>query len=145
MDILSSFVENLKELIDEKNISVEELAKKVDITYSEIYRYMRKEYLPKLSNIIKIADYFNCSIDYLLGFIPFPENVSFKKTPPFNVTFQHLLAEHKTSRYKLSNDTEISINRIDDWYHGKFTPSVDKAIKLAKYFNCSLDGLFGRE
>lgn len=145
MDILSIFSENIQELINDKNLSIEEFAKTVGIDLSEIYRYLRKEYLPKLSNIIKIADSFNYSIDYLIGKIPFPEDIDFKTKVPFSQRFKELLTKKGISRYRLSKDTSISINRIDDWYYGRFTPSLEKALKLAEYFDCSIDYLLGRE
>ena len=88
MEILSDFSDNLAELINEHKLSVEQFAEIVGITYSEIYRYLRKEYIPKLSNVIKIADAFGYSVDYLLGFIPFPENVVYKITTEFSVRFR---------------------------------------------------------
>lgn len=144
MDILSKFSENISELLIEENITIEEFAKAVNINLSEVYRYKRKEYLPHLSNIIKIADCYNYSIDFLLGFIQFPANAIFKKTPPFSQTFKNLLNDKDMTRYKLSKKLEISLNRIDDWYHGKSIPSLDNAIKLKNYFKCSLDELLGR-
>lgn len=145
MDFLSNFSENLSELLDEKNLSVEEFASSIGIVYSEIYRYLRKEYLPKLSNMIKIADTYGCSIDYLLGRVAIPPNTLYKKTPPFHAQFQKLLQETGTTRYSLGKQTNISISRLDDWYHGKYIPSLDNALALAKFFNCSLDYLLGRE
>ena len=145
MDILSNFGENISELLHEKNLSVTEFAQSVDIAFSEVYRYLRKEYIPKLSNMIKIADCYGYSLDYLIGLMPFPENAKFQKTPPFSVRFKELLKEKGLSRYRLSKETGILINRIDSWYNGEFIPSLDNALKLSKYFNCTLDYLLGRE
>ena len=145
MDILSDFGDNIKELIDDKKITVEDFAKSVDIAFSEVYRYLRKIYLPKLSNLIKIADCYNYSIDFLLGFIPFPEETVFNKTPPFDKRFKQILSDNKLTRYKISKETGISLNRLDDWYNGKFTPSLDKAIILSKYLKMTIDELLGRE
>lgn len=145
MDILLNFSENLSELIDDQNLTVEEFAQTVDIAFSEVYKYLNKTYLPKLSNVIKIADRYNYSIDYLLGFIAFPENASFKTTPPFNQRFKALLKEKGLTRYKLHTDAKISINCLDSWYNGKHIPSLDNAIKLKKHFDCTIDYLLGRE
>ncbi len=145
MSYLSNFSENLSELIDDNHLTVEEFAESVDIAFSEVYRYLRKEYMPKLSNLIKIADTYHYSLDYLIGLIPFPENAKFKTTPPFCEQFKKHLEKKGVSRYRMSKETEISINRIDSWYHGEFTPSLEKAIILKEYFKCTLDYLFGRE
>lgn len=139
------FSENLSELIEDNHLTVEEFAESVDIAYSEVYRYLRKEYIPKLSNLIKIADAYSCSIDYLIGLLPFSENAKFKTTPPFHEQFKKLLKDKGVTRYRMSKETGISINRIDSWYHGEFTPSLEKALELKKYFNCTLDDLLGRE
>ena len=145
MSYLSNFSENLSELINETNLTVEEFANSVDIAFAEVYRYLRKEYMPKLSNLIRIADTYNYSLDFFIGLIPFPENVKFKTTLPFSEQFKKLLKKKGVSRYRLSKETEISINCIDSWYHGEFTPSLEKALKLKEYFECTLDYLFGRE
>ena len=145
MDILSAFSENLSELIGEKNLTVRQFAEQVGLDLSEVYRYLRKEYLPQLSTIIKIADLYGCSVDYLLGFTAYDEKKSFRKTPPFSQRLKEILSEKELSRYRLSKDTEISIHRIDDWYHGRFLPSLDKVIVLAEYFGRSVDYILGRE
>ena len=145
MDFLSNFSENILALMSDNNLSVDKFAEIVEIDLSEVYRYLREEYIPKLSNIIKIADSFNCSIKYLIGDASLAENGNFKTQVPFSQRFKELLAKKGISRYRLSKDTNISINRIDDWYYGRFTPSLEKALKLAEYFNCSIDYLLGRE
>ena len=143
MDYAEKFGENINELLNEEKINIKEFADKVGIALSEAYRYTRKECVPYLSTVIKIADCYNYSIDFLLGLIPFPENAVFKNTPPFSQTFKKLL--NGTSRYKFSQITKISINRIDDWYNGKRLPSLENAIKLKRHFKISFDALFGRE
>jgi len=145
MDILSNFSENLLELLEDKKITAEQLGKSIGVDPSEIYRYLRKEYLPNLTNIIKIADGYGCSIDYLLGLVPFPKSTKFRQTPPFSESFKAILAKRGVSRYRLNKESEISINCIDNWYHGRYTPSLDKVIALAKHFDCSIDELLGRE
>ena len=145
MDFLKNISENISELIEDNHLTVEKFAESVDIAFSEVYRYLRKEYMPKLSNLIKIADTYNYSLDFLIGLIPFPENAKFKTTPPFSEQFKKHLKKKGVSRYRMSRETEISINRIDSWYHGEFTPSLEKALKLKEYFDCTLDYLFGRE
>lgn len=145
MDILANFGENLTELMFDNKISPEQLAKAIGIDFSEIYRYQRKEYLPNLSNAVKLADYFNCSVDGMLGLSPLRTDVKFKPAPPFSERFRVLLTENNTTRYRISKKTKININSLDAWYNGKFTPSLDKVMVLAKHFKCSVDYILGRE
>ena len=59
------FSENLKNLIG--NMSISEFAKKVDIPQQTISRYLLCQREISLSNLIKIADFFNEDIDFLIG------------------------------------------------------------------------------
>ena len=62
---MHAFAENLKQLIGEMSIS--EFAKRVDIPQQTISRYLLCQREITLSNLCKIADYFDEDIDVLLG------------------------------------------------------------------------------
>lgn len=57
----------LKELRKEKNISQLKLALDLSMNQNTISRYETEERQADYETLIKIADYFNVSIDYLLG------------------------------------------------------------------------------
>ena len=59
------FAQNLKLLIGEMSIS--EFARKVDIPQQTISRYLLCQREITLTNLCKIADYFNEDIDFLIG------------------------------------------------------------------------------
>ncbi len=145
MDILSNFAETLNDLLFERNLTPETFAKEVCIDRSLVYRYMRKECLPSLTNFIKISDYLNCSTDFLLGLSPTDSCTGFKSAPKFSDSFKKILAENNLTRYALVKKSRFAQQSVDDWYHGKRTPNVENALDIAKYFNCSMDYLLGRE
>lgn len=60
-----AFAQNLKNLIG--TMSISEFAKKVDIPQQTISRYLLCQREITLTNLCKIADYFNEDIDFLLG------------------------------------------------------------------------------
>lgn len=60
-----AFAQNLKSLIGDSSIS--DFARKVDIPQQTISRYLLCQREITLSNLCKIADYFNEDIDFLLG------------------------------------------------------------------------------
>ena len=64
-DIKEVFAENLKQLIGEMSIS--EFAKKVNIPQQTISRYLLCQREITLTNLLKIANYFNEDIDVLIG------------------------------------------------------------------------------
>lgn len=59
------FAQNLKLLIGDMSIS--EFARKVDIPQQTISRYLLCQREISLTNLCKIADYFDEDIDYLIG------------------------------------------------------------------------------
>lgn len=63
--IMKAFAQNLKSLIG--NTSISEFARKVDIPQQTISRYLLCQREISLTNLCKIADYFEEDIDYLLG------------------------------------------------------------------------------
>ena len=57
----------INELRKEKSLTLRQLAKDLDISYSSLNKYEREDQQPSFGTLIKIADYFNVSVDYLLG------------------------------------------------------------------------------
>ena len=57
----------LKELRKKKGISQLRLATELNTTQNTISRYETGEREPGIAELIKIADYFNISVDYLIG------------------------------------------------------------------------------
>ncbi len=62
-----NFGDRLKELRQEKNIGQIQLAKDLGVGKSVISLWKLNRCEPTLSNLIKIAQYFGVSIDYLAG------------------------------------------------------------------------------
>ncbi|MBQ3088851.1 MAG: helix-turn-helix transcriptional regulator [Clostridia bacterium] len=63
----------LKELRKKKGISQLRLATELNTTQNTISRYETGEREPGIDELIKIADYFNVSVDYLIGRTENPE------------------------------------------------------------------------
>ena len=59
---------NLKTLRDEYNISQKKLADALSTTQQAINKYENHRVQPDIETLKKIADYFDTSIDYLLGY-----------------------------------------------------------------------------
>lgn len=57
----------LKELRKKKGVSQLRLATDLNTTQNTISRYETGEREPGIDELIKIADYFNVSVDYLIG------------------------------------------------------------------------------
>lgn len=141
---LSKFSERLSDLMFDEGYNGLTLSEKLGCGYNTIYRYLQCERTPEVEMIIALADFFNCSIDYLLGFET--ENLihKFNKCPPFKDRFSKLLKEQTITQYQLEKKTGISHSAMGYWKNGKKKPTIDKIIQIANALNCSIDYILGR-
>jgi len=145
MNSLIIFGERIKDLIFDNKISVETLANELSTDKSSVYKWLRNEEIPTLENLIKIADYFNSSIDFLLGRSSEYIFSQFKKCPPFNLQLQNIIKNKHISEYRICKDTKISRANFYMWKKSIHLPQPESLIRLADYFDCSIDYLIGRE
>ncbi len=61
----------------------------------------------------------------------------------FKERLQELLEEHKINRYALSKKLGVSSTTINGYFNKNYYPEIDIAIKLSRYFKCSLNYLLG--
>ncbi|MVX65901.1 helix-turn-helix domain-containing protein [Clostridium chromiireducens] len=64
---MSKFPERLKELREKRELLNKDLAKIMMVEPATITNWEKGNRFPKDDVLIKIADYFDCSVDYLLG------------------------------------------------------------------------------
>lgn len=62
-----TFSERLNDLMIENNINYNTLAKKTSIPVTTLSNYKNRGSLPSITQLSILADFFNCSIDYLVG------------------------------------------------------------------------------
>ncbi len=60
-------VQNLKFLRTKNNISQQQLADIIGVTQQSINKYENHKVEPDIQTLIKLAEYFNTSVDYLIG------------------------------------------------------------------------------
>lgn len=60
-------IKNLKQLRIEKGISQQQLAEVIGVSQQSINKYENHGVEPDIETLIKISDYFNTSVDYLIG------------------------------------------------------------------------------
>ena len=61
------FIEIFNELLAEKNLNRKQFSEQSGIPYTTIIGWTNLNRLPDCSALIKISDFFQCSIDYLVG------------------------------------------------------------------------------
>ena len=105
---MSKFAERLKQLREDRKLLAKDFAKDMNVEPATITNWEKGNRFPKDDVLVQIADYFNCSIDYLLGRTDFKDAV---------------VVESKL------NDQTIEIE-IDKDYSEKLTPAdIENIIK----------------
>ena len=61
----------------------------------------------------------------------------------FQERLQDLIIENNLNRYKLSKVLNISSTTVNGYFNKNYYPEIEIAKKISKFFNCSLDYLFG--
>ena len=64
---ISEFSTRLKDLREEAGLSMIELARAIGVSDAAICKWENGQAEPKISYIVRLAEYFDCSVDYLIG------------------------------------------------------------------------------
>lgn len=146
---LSNFAETLDELMfeqgKEQKMDAKTLAKQLGVEGSTITRYLRMERAPTVENLVKLADYFKCSTDFLLGRENENHSHSFRTRLPFSEQLCTLLNHYGYSCYRFAIDAKIHQSRVYAWKRGERIPTLDNIVKIADFFQCTVDFVLGRE
>jgi len=137
--------DRLKDLInDVKN--EEDLIAYLQLSDSSILRaWLREDVYPNFSYLIKLADYFRVSLEYLIGRTEDNSEQKFKECPPFDLQLKKLMKEKNKTQYRMAKDKLASPDHFYKWFTKKSQPRLETLIKLADYFDVSIDYLVGRE
>ncbi|MDE7082485.1 MAG: helix-turn-helix domain-containing protein [Clostridia bacterium] len=125
-------------------MTVTKLAQEVGIEKAYLSRYLHAVMTPSVANLVKLADYFNCTTDYLLGRENENYPTSFKPCPPFSEQLMVLKKHFNCTWWHFYKTAHISSSRFYEWKNGKRTPTLDCIIFLADGFGCTVDFIIGR-
>ncbi len=146
MAISLTFKERFIELADELDVSSHTEKSKVigisNTTYFNIYNY---GVIPTTTSLMRIADYFNISIDYLIGNTDIDSFVKSNEPISFWERLNSLRTESNIPTiYKLADSIHIHRNNIAQWKKQSSIPLIDDVELITDYFNVSIDYLLGR-
>ena len=144
MNNLSAFVDSLQDLMATRNIKPIDIHKATKISLNVIYAWLRNEGMPKLNSLIVLADYFQCYVDYICGRIEQESFTISTKLSSFSKRLRLLMSKNGVSIRKLSIEINISASNIHRFLTDTGKPLLENLIRLAEFFDCSLDYLLGR-
>lgn len=129
----------------ERDLNATTLSQKVGINHTSISSFLAKESLPTLDSLIKLADYFKCTTDFLLGLESDNSSTVFYPCPPFAEQLKVLRKEFNDCPWcRIYQTAEISASRFYEWKNGKRVPTIENILKIAEAYQRSVDFIIGR-
>jgi len=109
-------------------------------------RYLRDS-IPTIEVVLRIAKFFDCSIDYLFG-LDDSKKLKQYKTYNYDISkflprYLELLKENNISHYKFSLNQPFNESILRHWQAGRI-PRLDILYIIANHFGSSIDYLIGR-
>ena len=141
---LSIFAERLNDLMFDAKVRSTSLANQLGCGRATIYRYLQGNKIPALDMVVRLADYFACSTDFLLGLEEETYPQEFLPCPPFKDRLAFLLEHFGITKYRLQKLSGVPESAIYNWQNGVFEPKIDNIIRIAKALDCSVDFVIGR-
>lgn len=135
-----TFIERLKELRKQSGLTQQQLADIVGTTQQNIAFWETGRQRPKQPSLIKLANYFNVSIDYLLvGKAQAEEKLSV-----FPERLKQLRVEAKLTQQQMAEAFNIKQPTYAQWETGRTKPKGETLERFADFFNVSTDYLLGK-
>lgn len=142
--ILSNFSERLEQLMFEAKLNAQTLPPLIGCGKNTIYRYLRGHTMPSVEMVILLADFFNCSTDFLLGLEAESYSTHFEKCPPFKERFPVLLEQCNITQYRFEKITKFSHSLVAYWKNGGKQPTIESIVIMAKKLDKTVDFVLGR-
>lgn len=131
------------DLLAENDMSVNDAKVKLNISHNAFYQWKNDNI--SFENLEKLANFFKCSFEYLLGrtdeFLFYEPVVPL---PDFYERLRYLFKVSNLSIYRLSQTTSVNYSGIYRWKKGE-KPSVKSLIVIADFLGVTIDYLVGRE
>lgn len=134
----------IKELREERNIEQKVLAYDMKVSQPTVSDWENERKLPSMENIIKLADYFHVSVDYLIG-----RSTSRVAEYPTSVEWNGWrLREYRNQRHETPRETALAAKLSLDEYlrleQNMNDPTITALCLLSDHFCLSTDLLLGR-
>ena len=140
---MSDFAERLKDLLDDNNLTYQELAKTSKVSRTSLRFWLRYGVIPKPTSIMQLAKFFNCPVDYFIGKTD-KTKIVFSNTPvDFAERLNSLIKEKKITPYRACMELHIETDTMSVWLNKGIYPNYENLLLLVDYFNCSADYLLG--
>ena len=144
MSLSTIFQKRFNDIINETDYKRAELSKIIPISQSSLSNALSYGIIPSVKTLIRVADFFDISINFLLGKTDEEDFIKSSTKTTFHQRFESLCAEKEVTHYKVASDCLFDKSSISKWFSKNFIPELEILELLCDYFNVSLDYLLGR-
>lgn len=145
------FSTRLNDLMSIESIGCRELARKIAVNHSCVICWLSGRFYPRYDVLIKLADCFNVSINYLLGIDTGLGEKAFKQNSISNVPerfcekLQKYMEIERITKYRLSKKIKIGQTTLTKWFNCGSMPETAILIRIANLMGQTVDFLLSRE
>lgn len=131
---------NIRGLRQERGLTATELAEKLGVAVCTVSHWESGKRAPRGSEIVRIAEILDCSIDDLFGYSTKKED-----EPEYRVGLkirEYRKAKHLTMK-QIGEAVNATEGTVSLWERGKREPSIGNIKKIAQILGCSISDLLG--
>lgn len=150
---LGIFAERLKDLMELEGTSIRALSMKINADRKSVRHWLQGKHFPRCDAFVRLAAYFQVSVDYLVGLDDGFPCVQSRLTGELDIrelranflaNLTRYMREKKMTRYALSKALQIDQKPITNWLFKNGMPEIGTLIKIAQLMNCTLAALLSR-
>lgn len=136
--------EKIAEQRKKLGLSQEELAEKLNISQKSISKYELGNRKPQYKVLVRMAEYFGVTTDYLLGVTDSTENEPESSvTRKFGNRLRELRVSEGITQFQMAVILDTSKSNISKYEAGTVEPGMEKINEIARFFKVTTDYLFG--
>lgn len=149
--MIEVFANRLTALMKDEDLSQRALSIKAEVERKSIKNWISGRFYPRYVSLIKLANYFKVSIDYLIGTTDENYDEYFSKYPITEVhgifvsRLKELMKDKSMTFYELSKKLDLGQSSISKWINLESMPETTILLGISKLFDCSVDYLLGRD
>lgn len=142
--ISNEFKQRVLELMEDSEFNKKLFSKHLGISYEVVSRMTVYGIIPSLKTLLKIADYYDLSLTYLLAETEENDFIKSNFEVQFIDRFEQLLKENHLKYSQFVKSMPFTTNFIYEWKREGTLPSLEYLKAIADYFKVSPDYLLGR-
>ncbi len=134
----------IKSFLDEKGMRSYKLAEASGCNKTALNNWLYQRQLPSTRALMKLADYMNVSLDYMLGLTPDKNFIRSGTTERFGRRINVMLQNGEVTAYRLAKECGLGTSAVSKWKNLKRLPSIETLLKLSEAFGVKVDYIVGR-